>query len=56
MTVAFLNKDELLQYLDGSSFIRDSKGKQWNVLNSISMFIGKNFIINELKNQGIDLN
>ena len=56
MTVAFFNKEEILQYLDGASFVRDSKGEQWNVINAGTMFTTKKFILDELIKQGIDLN
>jgi len=55
-TVKMLNKEELVGFMKGSISITDSNKRQWNAINDKSLFKGEEYIIEELKKIGVNLN
>jgi hypothetical protein len=55
-TVKMLNKEELIKFMTGSISITDSNKRQWNAINDKSLFKGEEYIIEELKKIGVNLN
>ena len=54
--VKTLNKEELVGFMTGSISITDSNKREWNVINDKSLFTGEEYIIEELKKIGVNLN
>lgn len=55
-TVMYLDKNELIAFIDGQTSVRDSSGRIWNRLKTTaSMVVDKNYIIEKLIEQNIHL-
>ena len=55
-TVKMLNKEELVGFMTGSISITDSNKREWNAIYDKSLFTGEEYIIEELKKLGVNLN
>ena len=55
-TVKTLNKEELVGFISGSISITDSNKREWNAIYDKSLFTGEEYIIEELKKLGVNLN
>ena len=55
-TVKTLNKEELVGFMTGTISITDSNKREWNAIYDKSLFTGEEYIIEELKKLGVNLN
>ena len=49
-------KEELFKFMTGNISITDSNKREWNAINNKSLFTGEEYIIEELKKIGVNIN